>query len=155
MNRMPRPRAFRSASRLRTSIRVEASSMLMTSSANGGDVDAVEGDGAAADRGQPQDQLADGGLAAAALADERDHLAGPHLEADVADGGELLAAEDADLVDLGDPLQLQHRSDRLPAGDEVVPLDLDERGLLDALVERQRAAVAEAAARRRGGPGRR
>jgi hypothetical protein len=40
-----------------------------------------------------QDHPADGALATAALADEGDHLAGTHLEADVAHRGQLPAAE--------------------------------------------------------------
>ncbi len=52
----------------------------------------------AVDGDQAQDHPPDGGLAAAALADQRDDLAAVDLEADVADGPERAAAEGADPV---------------------------------------------------------
>ncbi len=203
MNRIPRPRALRSPSRLSTSIRVDASSMLMISSATRSrmssssaraisrrwswpplswcgylwstwpgsrptassdvldagrptprpacrEVDAadhaedvvgledrvvraervledaldqpvvplarqlrhvlaVERDRAAGDRGQPQDHPPDRRLAAAALADQRDDLAGVHVEAHVLHRRQVRAAEGAHLVDLGDAVERQHR----------------------------------------------
>src|SRR5690606_6975103 len=89
------------------------------------DVGAVERDPPLADRGEPEDHLADRALAAAALPDEGDHLAGRHLEADVAHRGERPAAERADAVPLGDVLQPEHPSP-LPAGHEVAGRDLGD-----------------------------
>ena len=61
---------------------------------------AVEADRAAGDLGQPQDHPPDRGLAAAALADERDDLAGIHVEAHVSHGRQIGAAERPHPVDL-------------------------------------------------------
>ena len=52
-------------------------------------VDALDGDAARVRLGQAGDQVEDGGLAAAGLAEQGDDLAARHLEGDAVDGGEL------------------------------------------------------------------
>ena len=59
---------------------------------------------------EPQDHLPDGRLAAAALADERDDLAGADVEADVPNCEELAAAERADTVGLAAGVDLEHQA---------------------------------------------
>ncbi len=59
--------------------------------------------------GQPQDHPADGRLAAPALADQRDDLAGLNVEAHVGDSGQLGAAEHARPEDLRDAVELEHQ----------------------------------------------
>ncbi len=84
-----------------------------------GNVGALEGDAAFAHRGEAQDHAADRGLARAAFADQRDHLAGLHLEVDLVDHPDAFAAEGAGPIDLGNRLKLQHGyppSSRRPCG---------------------------------------
>ena len=83
---------------------------LEPAAAERGDVDAVEGDRPAGHPEQPEDHLPDGRLAAAALADERHDLARSDLEADVADGLELAAAERADPVRPAAGVETQHQA---------------------------------------------
>ena len=64
----------------------------------------------ASDPQEAEDHLPDRRLAAAALADQRDDLAGRDLEAHVADGEELRAAERADAVGLAARVELQHQA---------------------------------------------
>src|SRR5690606_17149483 len=57
---------------------------------------------------EPQDHLADGALAAAALADQRHDLSCDDVEGDGDDSAQLLTAERADALDLGNLVQLKH-----------------------------------------------
>jgi hypothetical protein len=72
------------------------------------DVDAVEGDRPAVDAEEPEDHPADRRLPAAALADQRHHLAGAHVEADVAHREQLGPAERTDAVGLAARVECQH-----------------------------------------------
>ncbi len=83
---------------------------LQRSAAERGDVHAVEDDVPAGDLEEPEDHLPDGRLAAAALADEGDDLAGVDVEADVPDREELTAAESADAVRLAAGVDPQHQA---------------------------------------------
>jgi len=93
----------------------------------------IAGYRSAADLDELENHLADGRLAAAALADERDHLALVHVEADVANRHQFLPAEGADLVGLGDSVEAKHLLGGLPARDRVVAGDLDKGRLLPHL----------------------
>ena len=88
-----------------------------------GDVGPLVGDAALGDRDQAQDHLADGRLAAAALADQRHDLAGCDREVGLAHGEEPAAAEGTDAIDLGPRSRVSIRSD-LPARDGMAVVDL-------------------------------
>jgi hypothetical protein len=68
----------------------------------------------AAGRDQPQDDPAEGGLAAAALADQRHHLAAVDAEADRAQRRRDVTAEGAGPVELGDLVDLEQAHDAHP-----------------------------------------
>src|ERR1035437_1989509 len=81
---------------------------LDAASSNARYVGPVQTDGTMADVDELENHLADGRLAAAALADQRGDLASVYVKADIADGGQFLPAEGADTVDLGNPVQAKH-----------------------------------------------
>lgn len=76
----------------------------------GTDLFAVQGEAAGGGPGEAEDHAADGGLPAAALADERDQFAGGRLEGDPVDGGGGAAAEGAGPEGLGDAVEGQHQA---------------------------------------------
>ena len=106
----------------------------------------VDRDRAGRDRRQPQDHPADGRLAAAALADQRDDLAALDRERHVRHGGQLRCRRTFRSGTPSSRPRARASGGHLPARGEAARRDLDERRLLDALLERQRAPVAEAAA---------
>ena len=133
-------------------------------------VAALEGEGPGPVLVQPADRAGDRGLAAAGLADQRDHLALGHVEGHVVD--DLLAAvEDVEPLDREDHVTrlvgvgVGHGADvDVPradladavAADVVLRLDGPQlRDLLAAPVDHERAAVVEAAAVRTAARGRR
>jgi hypothetical protein len=86
----------------------------------GRDVDAVELDRPARRPQEAKDHLSDRRLAAPALADQRDDLAGPHRKAYVVHRKQLRGAERSDGVRLAAGVDLQHQATAFAFRDERI-----------------------------------